>query len=430
MTIFKKFLMALILTAIIIPINIYAESIDSLTEKSLAKLTVEYLKKYPADGMKRGLSVLPFKNESAASMKSGLGNTLSQIFSDKITASQVFYLIDRENLNDRIKEIELSQTGLTDEATTIAAGKETGVSVFMSGSISELGNDFQITVKLINTENGSIVAQENILISQTALLKKQESIAYATIAEYGIGLNYQTSYFIHPTPMSGVTLLNDIYVSYRPILPVNIKLGVTHMYMEMWDDSKVNVTSVYPNYKSPSVVDATTLQSGYSNGKMQNVAPTIGMEYNWLPTSKFSISAGLTATLFIPGSLKLEQIFTGNPVRFHNDPTNSYINNTMVLTQTFNTAAMFRAELKPQFFISPRAMLGLYLAFIYTTPLTVERVDFGDGVAIYPHDTEGAIDQNDTHLGFNPLQLGLGSNIEDDLVLMGGAVGLSVSFYF
>lgn len=106
--------------------------------------------------------------------------------------------------------------------------------------------------------------------------------------------------------------------------------------------------------------------------------------------------------------------------------------NTMILEQTFDPAVMFRAEIKPQFFISPRAAIGIYLAAVYTTPLKVERADFNDGVAIYPNTSDGATDPSDWHCGFNAKQFGLdkNGNVEQDLALLGCAVGLSASFYF
>jgi len=265
------------------------------------------------------------------------------------------------------------------------------------------------------------------------MARKNEQIQFGYIAKHGIGINWQTSYLIHPRPMDGVTLLNDVFVSYRPELWLNIKLGITQIYLEMWDEDKVPTSELYPNYND------TSLQTGYTTGKIDEVAPYLGVEYNWLISPKFTIGFGLGATLFLPGSFVFEQIYNGCPVRAALDGTSTPVDdsgvtphNSMTLSQSFDLAAMFRIEIKPQYFITPRAAVGLYIAAIYTTPLKVERVDFGDGTAIYPHDPDGAVDPNDEHLGFNAKQMGLDKNgdVEQDLALLGCAVGLSASFFF
>lgn len=406
-------------------------SVDAMAEKSVEKLTADYIKKYPTAGMKKGLAVLTFSEESTLAKESGLGNTVREIVTGLVTRSQVFFLIDRDTLENRMQEIELSMTGITDDS--MQAGRQAGVAVFLSGSVSEIESDFLVTVKMIDTETGNVTGQETFRVPRTQMIKKQEQIAYAYIAQHGIGINWQTSYLVHPKPMGGVTLLNDIFVSYRPTLEWNIKLGFTHIYLEMWDDAKVDTKTLYPN--TATLTSYTDALTGYTNGKINQAAPYIGAEYNIILNPSFIIGVGLSTTIFMPNTLKFEQIYTGNPVRtapYSGTPTGYKVNNTMIFTQTFDPAAMFRVEIKPQYFISPRATIGLYIAATCTTPLKVDRTDFGDGIALYPHDSEGKADPTDMHAGFKATQMGLDKdgNVEDDLKLMGCAFGLSVSFYF
>ncbi len=411
-----------------------AASVDAETGYAIEKMTADYIKKYPATGMKRGICVLPFTEDSQLAKELGLGTTLRDIVSGALAGSQVFFIVDRETLESRMKEMELSMSGMVDEKGLIQAGRQAGVSVFMTGSVSEIGDEVQVTLKLVDSETGVVVTQGSFRIPRSQMVKKHEQVAYGYIAQHGIGINWQTSYFIHPAPMESATLLNDFFVSYRPELWLNIKLGATLIYLEMWDDAKIPASELYPNYIQG------TLQTGYTTGKINQTVPYIGVEYNYLVSPAFSIELGAAATIFLPNTLKFEQIYNGNPSRATLNGTATPVgdgsdvipSNTMVLTQTFDTAIMFRVEIKPQYFISPRAAIGLYLAAIYTTPLQLERVDFGDGTAIYPNDSDGAVDPNDKHLGFNAKQMGLdkNGNVEEDLALFGGAVGISASFYF
>ena len=113
-----------------------AMSVDAEAADTMERIVTEYLKKYPSAGMKRGICVLPFSEESALAKEAGLGTTMRDIISGTITQSQVFFLVDRDTLSDRMKEMELSMTGMVDEKSIIRAGKQAGVSVFLTGSVS------------------------------------------------------------------------------------------------------------------------------------------------------------------------------------------------------------------------------------------------------------------------------------------------------
>lgn len=436
----KKFILSMITCTALCALpaaGLYAASVDAEAADTFEKITAEYIKKNPQAGMKKGLCVLKFSEDSAMAKESGLGTTVRDIMSGTVSQSQVFFLVDRETISERMKEMELSMTGMVDEKSLIQAGRQTGVAVFLTGSVSEVEDQFQVTVRLVDSETGTVASQGSFRVPRRQMVRKHEEIAFGYIAQHGIGINWQSSYLVHPRTMGGVTLLNDVFVSYRPQLWLNLKLGVTYLYLEMWDDSKVNAGDVYHNYTNTAVVgyDAA-LKTGYSNGLMEVTSPYIGAEFNWLVSPEFTIGLGVSATFFMPNTLKFEQTFTGNPRRVSFDPVtpdpNYDVYNTMVLTQTFDPAIMFRVEIKPQYFITPRAAIGLYIAATYTKPLSVERADFRDGTAIYPNDPEGDSDPGDMHLGFNAKQFGLDKDgdVEEDLALLGCAVGLSASFYF
>lgn len=430
----KKFILSMITCTALCALpaaGLYAASVDAEAADTFEKITAEYIKKNPQAGMKKGLCVLKFSEDSAMAKESGLGTTVRDIMSGTVSQSQVFFLVDRETISERMKEMELSMTGMVDEKSLIQAGRQTGVAVFLTGSVSEVEDQFQVTVRLVDSETGTVVSQGSFRVPRRQMVRKHEEIAFGYIAQHGIGINWQSSYLVHPRTMGGVTLLNDVFVSYRPQLWLNLKLGVTYLYLEMWDDSKVSADDLYPGYAGTTGYDPV-LQTGYSNGLMEVTSPYIGVEYNLLASPEFTIGFGLSATIFMPNTLKFEQTFTGNPRRQFPSDVNVNTYNTMVLTQTFDPAVMFRVEIKPQYFITPRAAIGLYIAGTYTTPLKVGRADFGDGVAIYPNDPEGDSDPGDMHLGFNAKQFGLDKDgdVEEDLALLGCAVGLSASFYF
>jgi TolB-like protein len=416
-----------------------AGPVDDAADSSFAKLTEQFSKKYPAAGMKRGLSVLPFKEESELARAKGLGSAIREVLSQSALKSQVFYLIDRDTLERRMKEVEVGMTGLVDEKTAVAAGRQAGVQVFVAGSIAEVGDAFQVSVKLIDVETGEVAAQDMISVPAERLVEKQREIAFGYIAKHGIGINIQTSYmFMFQTAIDSIAVVNDVYVSYRPALWLNFKLGVTNLYVELVDEGTRPVTQLFPNATIATVdnyagvVDVAP-PSEYPGGKLQTTAPTVGVEYNYMLSEKFVIAAGISITPFVLGPLVLEQRYSTALVKlrdFSDSTDNAQVQNTMIIKQTFDPTVMIRFELRPQYFISPRATVGLLLSYAYTPPLIVRNTDFGDGYTLYPHDSKGAKDPADRRFGFDPLRLGLGNNVEDDFSLSGLTLGVSLSFYF
>lgn len=414
-----------------------AEPTERAVEDSMARLSVQYIKVFPADGMKKGLSVLPFEEGSDSAQKKGLGTTMRDLFSGKILQSRVFYLIDRDTFKQRLRETELSMSGLIDEKTAIEAGREAGVHAFLAGSISEAGEDFQISTRIIDVETGRIIAQDTFKLHQKRLVAKQREIAFSYISKYGIGINIQQSFAFLDVPLQSGAFLTDVFVSYRPVLWLNIKLGATYFYLDMWDESAVLTDTLFTNYTDEELFpfDGAGDMTMYSQGQIKEALPYIGIEYNLMFSDRFAVAVGAGASIFY-SNFELVQVYNGAPERTEpkseTDPkTDSFTRSSMELVQSIEPTVMLRFEVRPQFFISPRATVGLYLAYLYTPSLTVESTDFGN-TTLYPHDPAGATDPADMNLGFDPLQVGLvrGDTVEDNMNLSGFAAGLSVSFYF
>ncbi|MBN1498881.1 MAG: hypothetical protein JW982_01885 [Spirochaetes bacterium] len=423
-------------SAVILILNSVAQlsaaGTDSIFENAASAITETYVKSNPSKGMKKGIAVLKFEESGELVKQKGLGTTVQSLFSNALINSTVFHLIDRDNLEQRFKEAELSMTGIVDPETLIESGKETGVEYLLTGSISEEGENFLIAASLINTETGAVIARQNFRILQSKLVDKRKQLAYDYISTFGIGVNMQTHYAFIQSPVDNITIMNDIYVSYRPSLNINYKLGITHLFAEFNDSSNVLTSSLYSNYNSANVIAYDpNIKSGYNGGHIDHIAPYLGFEYNRMISEKFAVAMGAGITVL--HGLILEQGYSTNPVRtspYDGSPTDFIIKNSMTIEQKFKTTAMFRLELRPQYFISPRATLGLFLTAFYTPDLRIESTDFGDGYTLYPNESEGDTDPADWRLGFNAEQFGLDSNVQKNLKLTGFSAGISLSFYF
>ena len=66
-------------------------------------------------------------------------------------------VVDRQNIAKIVKEYEFQQGDLTDESTAVEIGKLSGADIIVIGSISYVGDNFYLNIKLISVETAEII---------------------------------------------------------------------------------------------------------------------------------------------------------------------------------------------------------------------------------------------------------------------------------
>jgi curli biogenesis system outer membrane secretion channel CsgG len=91
-----------------------------------------------ADGAKPRVAVLEFRNK-APNGWGGAGASAQDILVTELVKKGKFRVIDRERLNDLLREKNLSLSGDIDPKTAVEAGKLLGVEYLLVGSVTEFG---------------------------------------------------------------------------------------------------------------------------------------------------------------------------------------------------------------------------------------------------------------------------------------------------
>jgi curli biogenesis system outer membrane secretion channel CsgG len=144
-----------------------------VVEDSEATLTGTYVSK-PFDGLRKKVAVTNFINATRFGQRR-LGDEISVVLISELSKSGRFVLLERENLQDILEQVALSQTGLTEgtleqirllDADYIITGKVTHYAVKTTGSSgiftqsktqrAEVGVD----VRLIDVRSGEILLSE------------------------------------------------------------------------------------------------------------------------------------------------------------------------------------------------------------------------------------------------------------------------------
>ncbi len=194
---------------------LYADDVDVKMNEIITELSQQYVSNGGMVLVRQGIAVLPFKEELGAGEKNGIAETVREAVSRGLLSSNVFVLVDRDTLEYSMKEMELSMTGMVDDASLVKAGKLSGIKVFLRGTVTKRGDLYVVNARLVDAESGRVVAAAKREISSGSLKDKKEKYAYEYISQYGLGINYQLSFGPHiksPRPES-MFMVNDIYVN-------------------------------------------------------------------------------------------------------------------------------------------------------------------------------------------------------------------------
>ncbi len=404
-----------------------ALSFETEIQRTFEALSRDYSVRHPHIVIKKGLAVLPFKEESSSAKKAGVGNTVRELISKQIANSTIFYLVDRDTLQESFKEQRLALSGLIDEKTAIEAGNTAGISVFITGSVSELGKEFQITIKIIDVETSEVAGIQTIKKPVNLLVSERDKLAFEYISQYGLGINFQQSYALSiksPRPDYTFTI-SDVYVNYRPRLWLNFKLGISYLSLDYREEGTFPAVNMQPDITSASNFDNPNISVNPASIEM----PTIysGVDLNWTPTRKINIGFGYS---FSGGTPVLEQQYNALLV----DVDGSYDTAGVgTIVQRFFPVVINRFEIKPQFFISPRMTIGLYFAYMLSGYLEVDKTTIYDDYSVRPWtgDEPSAYEQDlrDKYYNVSPFLLGNGHNVEG-ISFTGFMYGISFNFYF
>lgn len=101
-------------------------------------------------------SILPIE-PSDPSLKT-TAEYFGEQLSFSLTKSDIFALVERKNLQGILKELELSMTGLADEANAAKVGKLLGAKLLVAGKLYKKKNEYELFLKLVRVETAEVLS--------------------------------------------------------------------------------------------------------------------------------------------------------------------------------------------------------------------------------------------------------------------------------
>ncbi|MCD4818003.1 MAG: CsgG/HfaB family protein [Candidatus Cloacimonetes bacterium] len=99
------------------------------------------------------------------------GKYLAEELTTRLFMTKHFVVVERQKINEIMKEQKLGISGLIDDESAISLGKIFGVDAITSGSITDLGEMIKINARLISTETGEIFSVASVKIEKDNVIE-------------------------------------------------------------------------------------------------------------------------------------------------------------------------------------------------------------------------------------------------------------------
>jgi TolB-like protein len=147
----------------------YAQKRSALNEeveKLTAKLSNSITKELP-DNKKINIAIFELENLSELVKKEDLGRIVSDLLITNFVQLRTFTIVERTRIDEVMKELNLAKTGIIDVHSANKIGKILAANFIICGSVSEVGEFFDITVRVIDVEKSTIICGEIVEIKQS-----------------------------------------------------------------------------------------------------------------------------------------------------------------------------------------------------------------------------------------------------------------------
>jgi len=390
--------LVLVLMALACASLLWSQELNLALFRSLDLLSRAYQQAYPTQSMKAGLVIMELAENSELAKRHQLAKTVEAYLREVVGRSLVYELVDRKNLAAILGEMEMSLTGIVDPAQIVEIGNLSGVRAFLWGDISDSRDRFLINLNVSDAETAAVLASANFEIEQYKLVKIAEELEYSYVAPNGIGLTahlFWMPYMVSDLYNKAPFLMLDSGLAYRFSRNFMVSAGLLTAPQftgesYRWDED-IPQLSIQPGLAGNEWLWGGVAERGNMSQLTCNIISDfirLDAQYTFNFSPKFNI--GLSGGLFSAVSNPRMYADIGGPTEglyfrkllatkdgtsvddYYHMP---FIDTAMVeylFEQQFIPG--LKAEIRPEFFITPRIALSIRTGFVWMLPLPVREV--------------------------------------------------------
>ena len=152
------------------------KSIVSLKLKELSSQVISLVEGSSGEKDRFTIAIIELENVGKRARDNELGKIVSEMLTTNIVQLGNFNIVEREQLSKVLKELKLNQIGLVDTNSAKMVGKMLAADSILCGSVSEVGQFFDINVRLIDVEKATVISAAVIEIKQGDFLNNMPMV--------------------------------------------------------------------------------------------------------------------------------------------------------------------------------------------------------------------------------------------------------------
>ncbi len=384
----KKLLPFFLFSLLIFPL--FSQPAEQVVESLITELTIQFRDSHPDLAFKPNLAILPVESQSPSAREYEVGPAFTALIRSYLERSLLFNLVDDELRDEMIEEIKFSLTGLGDPGN-LEAGRILLAEFFLVGSVTELGEDFRLTLQLVSVETGEVVESAGAAIPKEEVLETSQAFTAAYVSPYGLGIEFGLNPWattmgdmaeIEGQPHPEEFNLFSIKLHYR-----------VRKWLVAWGGLELapgavrfdkSYTSYGVNYEDAEVENMSGLPSGstitYSKDRSPYFSLHLGAGYVWNFTRTLNLTLGADLSM---AQTFLKQEYT---VPLESSPETSQ---TYTVSSNDISLWVIAPTAKIQYFVTPRVAFHGTYKFKYQINKNTEPTNYffqdgsyGDGAPI------------------------------------------------
>ncbi len=154
----------------------------------------------------RRIAVLYFDNNSGEAKMKALSKGLADMMITDLSKYYMLNVIERDKLEEIMKEQDISQTGRFDQSTALKLGKLLGVECILAGSYFEMMGSFRMDARIIDVETGKIIRSEGVNGPAEKFFDLEKQLVGKIVAGLEISLKDGEKDYLNSTIASKFTL--------------------------------------------------------------------------------------------------------------------------------------------------------------------------------------------------------------------------------
>lgn len=209
--------------------SVKAKPVDKLLPDEYFEDVLKRIKMEIESGGISKIALITFEDVSPAARSANIGRTVSEYLYGKLAEDKSIDLAERSMMDKVLQELSLNMTGLIDAENAKQAGKIISADAIICGNITEIGIYFDINVRIIDVEKGSILSsaiaeiRKDVFITETKISGTDAGSIQAGLNALQIAVDLYGNMNIKDFTITYPETLEDLVPDYIDRIPDPVK---------------------------------------------------------------------------------------------------------------------------------------------------------------------------------------------------------------